>query len=115
MCLAACRAALGGTTARRLLLAIASLQVGMLAVCFCSWAYRPLPGGCFALFFPLEERGRWYSAESSSIVSPPHISHNRHTDILSGRCKRRIQYNKRFVNVVPGLGKKRGPNSNAEA
>jgi ubiquitin/ribosomal protein S30 len=32
----------------------------------------------------------------------------------TGRAKRRIQYNKRFVNVVTGMGKKRGPNSNSE-
>eukprot|EP00036_Acanthoecidae_sp_10tr_P009343 CAMPEP_0182926002 /NCGR_PEP_ID=MMETSP0105_2-20130417/10774_1 /TAXON_ID=81532 ORGANISM="Acanthoeca-like sp., Strain 10tr" /NCGR_SAMPLE_ID=MMETSP0105_2 /ASSEMBLY_ACC=CAM_ASM_000205 /LENGTH=133 /DNA_ID=CAMNT_0025063873 /DNA_START=141 /DNA_END=542 /DNA_ORIENTATION=- len=33
----------------------------------------------------------------------------------TGRAKRRIQYNKRFVNtVVGGPGKKRGPNSNSE-
>ncbi len=29
-----------------------------------------------------------------------------------GRCKRRLQYNKRFINVVTGLGgKKKGPNA----
>eukprot|EP00048_Salpingoeca_helianthica_P014287 m.220972 g.220972 ORF g.220972 m.220972 type:complete len:139 (+) comp15686_c0_seq1:39-455(+) len=33
----------------------------------------------------------------------------------TGRCKRRIQYTKRFVNVVLGPGgKRRGPNSNAD-
>eukprot|EP01024_Parvocaulis_polyphysoides_P038323 TRINITY_DN3437_c0_g2_i4.p2 TRINITY_DN3437_c0_g2~~TRINITY_DN3437_c0_g2_i4.p2 ORF type:complete len:109 (+),score=13.75 TRINITY_DN3437_c0_g2_i4:29-355(+) len=32
----------------------------------------------------------------------------------TGRAKKRIQYNRRFVNVVTGLGKKRGPNSNAD-
>jgi small subunit ribosomal protein S30e len=30
-----------------------------------------------------------------------------------GRAHKRIQYNRRFVNVVVGLGKKRGPNSNS--
>merc|ERR1712183_519731 len=30
----------------------------------------------------------------------------------TGRAKRRFQYNRRFVNVVQGFGKKRGPNSN---
>merc|ERR1711874_271017 len=30
----------------------------------------------------------------------------------TGRAKRRIQYNRRFVNVVATFGKKRGPNSN---
>merc|ERR1719337_309634 len=31
----------------------------------------------------------------------------------TGRAKRRIQYNRRFVNVVAGAGKKCGPNSNS--
>merc|ERR1712178_90421 len=31
---------------------------------------------------------------------------------LTGRAKRRAQYTKRFINVVVGPGKKRGPNSN---
>lgn len=31
----------------------------------------------------------------------------------TGRAKRRMQYNRRFVNVVAGFGKRRGPNSNA--
>ena len=30
----------------------------------------------------------------------------------TGRSKRRIQYNRRFVNTVVGMGKKKGPNSN---
>jgi len=30
-----------------------------------------------------------------------------------GRAGKRITYNRRFVNVVVGLGKKRSPNSNA--
>ncbi|RZF41271.1 hypothetical protein LSTR_LSTR010499 [Laodelphax striatellus] len=30
----------------------------------------------------------------------------------TGRAKRRIQYNRRFVNVVQTFGRKRGPNSN---
>lgn len=29
-----------------------------------------------------------------------------------GRAMKRIKYNRRFVNVVVGPGKKRGPNSN---
>eukprot|EP00011_Vannellida_sp_DIVA3-517-6-12_P008946 CAMPEP_0114614318 /NCGR_PEP_ID=MMETSP0168-20121206/5588_1 /TAXON_ID=95228 ORGANISM="Vannella sp., Strain DIVA3 517/6/12" /NCGR_SAMPLE_ID=MMETSP0168 /ASSEMBLY_ACC=CAM_ASM_000044 /LENGTH=62 /DNA_ID=CAMNT_0001825355 /DNA_START=35 /DNA_END=223 /DNA_ORIENTATION=- len=32
----------------------------------------------------------------------------------TGRAKKRIQYNRRFVNVVVGFGKKRGPNSNSQ-
>ncbi|XP_050196643.1 FAU ubiquitin-like and ribosomal protein S30 isoform X5 [Myiozetetes cayanensis] len=31
----------------------------------------------------------------------------------TGRAKRRMQYNRRFVNVVPTLGKKKGPNANS--
>lgn len=33
----------------------------------------------------------------------------------TGRCKRRQQYNSRFVNVVMQGGRKLGPNSNAQA
>ncbi|XP_055346401.1 FAU ubiquitin-like and ribosomal protein S30 [Paramacrobiotus metropolitanus] len=33
----------------------------------------------------------------------------------TGRAKRRLQYNRRFVNVVATFGRRRGPNSNAEA
>jgi small subunit ribosomal protein S30e len=31
----------------------------------------------------------------------------------TGRAKRRMQYNRRFVNVVATFGRKKGPNSNA--
>ncbi len=31
----------------------------------------------------------------------------------TGRAKRRIQYNRRFVNVVATFGRKRGPNANS--
>ncbi|CAH0552991.1 unnamed protein product [Brassicogethes aeneus] len=31
----------------------------------------------------------------------------------TGRAKRRIQYNRRFVNVVAPFGRRRGPNSNS--
>ncbi|KAI9559950.1 hypothetical protein GHT06_013957 [Daphnia sinensis] len=31
----------------------------------------------------------------------------------TGRAKRRVQYNRRFVNVVPTFGRKKGPNANA--
>lgn len=33
----------------------------------------------------------------------------------TGRAKRRLQYNRRFVNVVATFGKRRGPNSNTPA
>ncbi|KAM9685015.1 ubiquitin-like FUBI-ribosomal protein eS30 fusion protein [Dama dama] len=32
----------------------------------------------------------------------------------TGRAKRRKQYNRRFVNVVPTFGKKKGPNANSQ-
>ncbi|XP_069064836.1 ubiquitin-like FUBI-ribosomal protein eS30 fusion protein [Pleurodeles waltl] len=31
----------------------------------------------------------------------------------TGRAKRRMQYNRRFVNIVPTFGKKKGPNANS--
>ena len=31
----------------------------------------------------------------------------------TGRAKRRIQYNRRFANVVQGFGRRRGPNANS--
>nr|XP_031302784.1 ubiquitin-like protein FUBI [Camelus dromedarius] len=31
----------------------------------------------------------------------------------TGQAKRRMQYNRRFVNVVPTFGKKKGPNANS--
>eukprot|EP00914_Ancora_sagittata_P032662 GHVO01065995.1.p1 GENE.GHVO01065995.1~~GHVO01065995.1.p1 ORF type:complete len:133 (+),score=23.59 GHVO01065995.1:26-424(+) len=31
----------------------------------------------------------------------------------TGRAKRRMQYNRRFVNVVTGFGRRKGPNSNS--
>ena len=30
---------------------------------------------------------------------------------IVGRAKKRLQYNRRFVNVVVGIGKKKGPNT----
>lgn len=31
----------------------------------------------------------------------------------TGRCKRRIQFNRRFVNVVAAFGRRKGPNAHA--
>ncbi|KAI4499261.1 hypothetical protein M0802_005521 [Mischocyttarus mexicanus] len=33
----------------------------------------------------------------------------------TGRAKRRIQYNRRFVNVVQSFGRRRGPNANSNS
>ena len=38
---------------------------------------------------------------------------NFYCTFLIGRAKRRIQYNRRFVNVVQTFGRKRGPNANS--
>jgi small subunit ribosomal protein S30e len=60
---------------------------------------------------------------SDRVFFPPSFSNifGNHTLIMMavfkyiGRCKRRLQYNKRFVNVAIGAGgKKKGPNSNAD-
>lgn len=31
----------------------------------------------------------------------------------TGRAKRRMQYNRRYVNVVQGFGRRKGPNANS--
>ena len=86
--------------------------------------------GCVRLCPFVGERGsvsmRWVGARCSPIpfytvgvmlgcllllprVSTPPFAFRR-----PGRCKRRLQYNKRFINVVVGLGgKKKGPNAQA--
>uniref|UniRef100_A0A2P2HWB1 Ubiquitin/ribosomal S30 fusion protein n=1 Tax=Hirondellea gigas TaxID=1518452 RepID=A0A2P2HWB1_9CRUS len=43
----------------------------------------------------------------------PKVERKEKKKAKTGRAKRRIQYNRRFVNVVQGFGKKRGPNSNS--
>jgi ubiquitin/ribosomal protein S30 len=44
----------------------------------------------------------------------PKVEATEKKKLKTGRCKRRNQYNARFINVVVGMGKKRGPNSNSE-
>ena len=48
--------------------------------------------------------GRALNAENSPLLlhTPPYPQ---------GRAMKRIKYNRRFVNVVVGMGKKKGPNS----
>jgi small subunit ribosomal protein S30e len=43
----------------------------------------------------------------------PKVAKQDKKKLCTGRAKKRLQYNRRFVNVVVGLGKKRGPNSNS--
>ncbi|EDQ92648.1 uncharacterized protein MONBRDRAFT_31020 [Monosiga brevicollis MX1] len=44
----------------------------------------------------------------------PKVEKQEKKKVKTGRAKRRMQYNKRVVNVVTGLGKKRGPNSQSQ-
>ena len=41
----------------------------------------------------------------------PKVAKGEKSKKLTGRAKKRLQYNRRFVNVVVGVGKKRGPNT----
>ncbi len=42
----------------------------------------------------------------------PKVEKQEKKKVPTGRAKKRLLYNRRFVNVVVGFGKKRGPNSN---
>lgn len=44
---------------------------------------------------------------------PPQVAKQEKKKKKTGRAKRRMQYNRRFVNVVPTFGKKKGPNANS--
>ena len=41
----------------------------------------------------------------------PKVSKQEKKKLPTGRAKKRLQYNRRFVNVVVGVGKKKGPNT----
>ena len=41
----------------------------------------------------------------------PKVQKGEKKKMITGRAKKRLQYNRRFVNVVVGPGKKRGPNT----
>lgn len=41
----------------------------------------------------------------------PKVAKQEKKKALVGRAKKRMLYNKRFVNVVAGFGKKKGPNA----
>eukprot|EP00019_Armaparvus_languidus_P009823 CAMPEP_0168580152 /NCGR_PEP_ID=MMETSP0420-20121227/635_1 /TAXON_ID=498008 /ORGANISM="Pessonella sp." /LENGTH=73 /DNA_ID=CAMNT_0008614231 /DNA_START=80 /DNA_END=301 /DNA_ORIENTATION=+ len=43
----------------------------------------------------------------------PKVEVEEKTKQLTGRAKRRAQYNKRFINVPTGPGRRPGPNNNA--
>nr|Q9W6Y0.2 RecName: Full=Small ribosomal subunit protein eS30; AltName: Full=40S ribosomal protein S30 [Oryzias latipes] len=43
----------------------------------------------------------------------PNVDKHEEKEEEDGRAKRRIQYNRRFVNVVPTFGKKKGANANS--
>ena len=41
----------------------------------------------------------------------PKVAKGDKKKLPTGRSKKRLQYNRRFVNVVVGVGKKKGPNT----
>ncbi|CAB1340003.1 unnamed protein product [Coregonus sp. 'balchen'] len=59
---------------------------------------------------PLEDAS---SLERSMAPWPVPVDKQEKKKKKTGRAKRRIQYNRRFVNVVPTFGKKKGPNANS--
>uniref|UniRef100_A0A8D1FA80 Ubiquitin-like protein FUBI n=2 Tax=Sus scrofa TaxID=9823 RepID=A0A8D1FA80_PIG len=66
----------------------------------------------------LEVAGRMLGGELGSnpglIKSPfSQVAKQEKKKKKTGRAKRRMQYNRRFVNVVPTFGKKKGPNANS--
>ena len=68
---------------------------------------RRFPLGCFG---PLcrSDSGRAGKVRGQT----PKVAKQDKKKHKTGRAKRRIQYNRRFVNVVAGAGKKKGPNCN---
>lgn len=56
--------------------------------------------------------GVWGPPLSAPALSPQ-VAKQEKKKKKTGRAKRRMQYNRRFVNVVPGFGKKKGPNANS--
>jgi len=62
-----------------------------------------------------------YALTTTAIPSPssphprrlqtPKIDKTEKSKHKTGRSKKRMQFNKRFVNVVVGAGKKKGPNA----
>lgn len=53
------------------------------------------------------------SSRSPIFFLPLQVDKQEKKKKKTGRAKRRIQYNRRFVNVVPTFGKKKGPNANS--
>jgi small subunit ribosomal protein S30e len=63
------------------------------------------------------ERSWWagMGEVTQGLISPsfPQVAKQEKKKKKTGRAKRRMQYNRRFVNVVPTFGKKKGPNANS--
>uniref|UniRef100_A0A3P9M0N7 FAU ubiquitin like and ribosomal protein S30 fusion a n=1 Tax=Oryzias latipes TaxID=8090 RepID=A0A3P9M0N7_ORYLA len=72
-------------------------------------------------FCTLEVAGRLLGKVHGSLAragkvrgqTPKQVDKQEKKKKKTGRAKRRIQYNRRFVNVVPTFGKKKGPNANS--
>jgi len=47
------------------------------------------------------------------IIVDPQVEKQEKKKKKTGRCKRRFQYNRRFLNIAPAFGKRRGPNANS--
>ena len=49
--------------------------------------------------------------EAGRALAPPLTPSPLFSSSLQGRAMKRIKFNRRFVNVAVGFGKKKGPNS----
>ena len=78
--------------------------------------FVPLTGSCdrrFPLTRMLRALCRSDSGRAGKVRGQtPKVAKQDKKKHKTGRAKRRIQYNRRFVNVVAGAGKKKGPNCN---
>ncbi|EEC00639.1 40S ribosomal protein S30, putative [Ixodes scapularis] len=67
-------------------------------------AVVPLLGG--------KERGKLAIQKDETLLFLKQVDKQEKKKKKTGRAKRRIQYNRRFVNAVATFGRRRGPNTN---
>jgi len=79
---------------------------------FAAWGGRAAPAS------PEIHRGRHFCERASTLAragkvrgQTPKVAKGEKKKKETGRAKKRLQYNRRFVNVVVGVGKKKGPNT----
>jgi len=84
-------------------------------------AWMPFLTSVFAVVFPslrfclLRPTGKVHGslARAGKVRGQtPKVEKQEKKKVPKGRAYKRLLYNRRFVNVVVGFGKKRGPNSN---